>query len=907
MAKKKVKRVKKNNKKENVFSKIISIIVLVFIAIFLFLSNSGGAGIVGDYIKKIVIALFGNMGMFFPILFLVYIAFVVINNTNRKNIISLLLLYICINSIVSLTVNGNIFDMDLTKLLNEQGSIERFEEGEFLSGWLSTLVLYGLYEPFGDKGSILILVIASIMLFLTTFSVEVIVVLVKFFTSVLFFIPRTIVNLRKNFEEDLEIEHSNEEKLETALSRIKKKNMKEDMETFDSSTLIKDYDNKNLIVPSKNISDIKFFEKNKIFSTDRIRIDAKDIQDRFFKVDDMNKYDNYNHSLDMDKEKIFNELKDKSINEIMHNNNVKSEDFFYTDNINSFSNKDIEIDDTALDFVEKVDKDTNIYKYDKEEDKEEDKEDKEENKIEVDDVKGDYEKSYNSEKIKNKELQKSRENTKPKYIKNKVYRFPPISYLNRNSSAKTTDKNYLNDMAHVLQNTLEQFGVGATVSNVVVGPTVTRFEIVLNAGVKVNKILQLQDDIKLAMAAVDIRIEAPIPGKSAIGIEVPNKETMPVFLGDIISTKEFKEAKSKLTVCIGRDIGGKVILCDLQEMPHLLVAGATGSGKSVCINSIIMSIIYKSSPEDVRLIMVDPKVVELQIYNDIPHLLVPVITDANKAAQGLKWAVSEMMRRYNLIVEKKLRDIDSYNSFIERENEKKDDEEKLEKLPKIVIIIDEFADLMMVASKEVEDAIFRIAQLARACGIYLVIATQRPSVNVISGSIKANVPGRIAFAVSSGVDSKTILDQYGAEKLLGKGDMLYSPSGIPKPIRVQGCYVSDQEIKKVVDFIKVPNYDEDINSKIKNTVLGSSQNSTSERDSDENDPYFVDAGKLCIEAKTASSGLLQRKLQIGFNRAARIIDQLENAGVVGPQDGKKPREILMTMEEFISNYGELNE
>ena len=472
-----------------------------------------------------------------------------------------------------------------------------------------------------------------------------------------------------------------------------------------------------------------------------------------------------------------------------------------------------------------------------------------------------------------------------------------------------------------MQSTLAQFGVGAKVTKVTVGPTVTRYELLPSQGVRVKKFIELQDDIKLAMAATDIRIEAPIPGKSAVGIEVPNKVKKTVLLGDLISSSDFRNAESKVTVCIGREIGGNNILCDIASLPHLLVAGSTGSGKSVCINSIIISLIYKSSPEDVRLILVDPKVVELQVYNDIPHLLVPVVTDAKRAAASLNWAVSEMSRRYNLIVKEQVRNIDDYNKIAEEHNQElqaqeeqleneenvevadNEPKEKMEKLPKIVIIIDEFADLMNVASKEVDNAIQRIAQLARACGIYLIIATQRPSVDVISGTIKNNVPGRIAFAVSSGIDSKTILDQYGAEKLIGKGDMLYSPTGIPKPIRVQGCFVSDEEVKRVVKFVKDPNvtFDEEIDKKITETS-NFDKDETKEKDINGLDEYFVEAGKLIIQTKIASSGFLQRKLQIGFNRASRILDQLADNGVVTEQDGKKPREILMEMDEFLNTF-----
>jgi S-DNA-T family DNA segregation ATPase FtsK/SpoIIIE len=426
---------------------------------------------------------------------------------------------------------------------------------------------------------------------------------------------------------------------------------------------------------------------------------------------------------------------------------------------------------------------------------------------------------------------------------------------------------------------------------------VTRYELQPEQGVKVSKIVSLTDDIKLNLAVADIRIEAPIPGKAAIGIEVPNKENTTVMLRDLLESREFQNSKSGIAFAAGRDIGGKVILADIAKMPHLLIAGATGSGKSVCINTLIMSIIYKAKPEDVRMIMVDPKVVELSVYNGIPHLLIPVVTDPKKAAGALNWAVMEMESRYKKFAELNVRDLKGYNEKVTKAEYESPD---YPKLPQIVIIVDELADLMMVAPGEVEDAICRLAQLARACGIHLVIATQRPSVNVITGLIKANIPSRIAFSVSSSVDSRTIIDMGGAEKLLGKGDMLFYPSGYQKPLRVQGAFVSDKEVNDVVEFLRESqhdqvNYNEEITSKI--TSAGPSDTAAG----NERDVYFVEAGKFIIEKDKASIGMLQRVFRIGFNRAARIMDQLYDAGVVGPEEGTKPRKVLMSPEEF-ENY-----
>lgn len=457
----------------------------------------------------------------------------------------------------------------------------------------------------------------------------------------------------------------------------------------------------------------------------------------------------------------------------------------------------------------------------------------------------------------------------------------------------------LKESARKLQTTLESFGVGAKVTNISCGPTVTRFELQPDQGVKVSKITALADDIKLNMAAEEIRIEAPIPGKAAVGIEVPNESTSMVHFRDLVENVQFQEHKSKLCFAVGKDIGGQVVVTDIAKMPHLLIAGATGSGKSVCINTLIMSILYKAKPDEVKLIMIDPKVVELSCYKGIPHLLIPVVTDPKKASAALQWAVQEMTERYKKFADLGVREINGYNERIKAVEYAED--ERYQKLPQIVIIVDELADLMMVASKEVEEAICRLAQLARAAGIHLVIATQRPSVNVITGLIKANVPSRIAFAVSSAVDSRTILDGAGAEKLLGKGDMLFYPSGFPKPVRVQGAFISDEEVSRVVSYIIEQN---ELDGTINSAEIEAKMQAVSTMDASgngnntDNDDYFEEAGKFIIEKNKASIGMLQRVYKIGFNRAARIMDQLCAAGVVGPEEGTKPRKILMTIEEF---------
>lgn len=494
---------------------------------------------------------------------------------------------------------------------------------------------------------------------------------------------------------------------------------------------------------------------------------------------------------------------------------------------------------------------------------------------------------------------------KPKLVKEnkktetklQEYKFPPITLLKSGTkNAKSNAGNQLKETAKKLQQTLANFGVQVTITNVSCGPAVTRYELQPEQGVKVSKIVNLADDIKLNLAAADIRIEAPIPGKAAVGIEVPNKESSAVMLRDLLEAEEFRMHASKLAFAVGKDIGGQNVVTDIAKMPHLLIAGATGSGKSVCINTIIMSILYKADPEEVKLIMIDPKVVELSVYNGIPHLLIPVVTDPKKASGALNWAVMEMTDRYKKFADLNVRDLKGYNEKVETV-EHLDGENKPEKMPQIVIIVDELADLMMVAPGEVEDAICRLAQLARAAGIHLIIATQRPSVNVITGLIKANMPSRIAFSVSSGVDSRTIIDMNGAEKLLGKGDMLFYPSGYQKPVRVQCAFVSDKEVSDVVDFLSqnhVVQYNQEIEMQVSTAPAASSEGgSTSDRDA-----YFADAGKFIIEKDKASIGMLQRVFKIGFNRAARIMDQLADAGVVGEEEGTKPRKVLMTLEDF---------
>ncbi|MCR5521947.1 MAG: DNA translocase FtsK [Lachnospiraceae bacterium] len=487
------------------------------------------------------------------------------------------------------------------------------------------------------------------------------------------------------------------------------------------------------------------------------------------------------------------------------------------------------------------------------------------------------------------------------------YVFPPISLLTKNKAAsKNGDRRELHETVEKLQSTFKSFGVGVTVTDATCGPTVTRYELLPDQGVKVKTITALADDVKLALAASEIRIEAPIPGKAAVGIEVPNAVTSPVLLRDLIDSPEFSEASSPLTFAVGKDISGRTICFDIASMPHMLVAGATGSGKSVCINCLIMSIIYKAKPSEVRMIMIDPKRVELIGYNGIPHLLAPVVTDVKKANGVLDWAIHEMDDRYQRFADSGVNNLASYNRVIEEKYYEDGNEgECPDRLPQILIIVDELNDLMMTAnSKEVEASICRLTQLARACGIHVVLATQRPSVNVITGTIKANIPSRIAFSVSSLVDSRTIIDQAGAEKLLGKGDMLFYPQGYPKPVRLQGAYVSDREVAEVVTFVKSKykeiKYSETLGKHIENAGNKGTENTSgdSEGAGDDRDELYAEAGRFIIETQKASMGSLQRKFKIGFNRAARIMDNLAMDEVVGPDEGTKARKILMTSAQF---------
>ncbi len=478
------------------------------------------------------------------------------------------------------------------------------------------------------------------------------------------------------------------------------------------------------------------------------------------------------------------------------------------------------------------------------------------------------------------------------------YNFPPIDLLKQGRQMAGATQAELREKETILIQTLRDFGVEATMTGIAVGPNVTRFELAPRAGTRVSKIAALSDDLALALAATQVRIEAPIPGKAAVGIEIPNKTASTVYIREVLSSENFRDGKSSLTSALGKDIAGNLITFDVAKMPHLLVAGTTGSGKSVCINTILMSILYKATPDEVKLILVDPKAVEMDVYNGIPHLLIPVVTNPKKAAGTLQWACTEMDRRYDLMKDTQVRNLEAYNEYCKTHTD-------YQPMPRIVVIIDELADLMMVSSKEVEDCICRLCAKARAAGIHLIVATQRPSADVVTGLIKANIPSRIAFTVDNALNSRIIMDEGGAEKLLGRGDMLYKPIGANKPLRVQGCFVADSEVEAVVSYVKSnsvgASYDEAAISNIETMTMQGSKSNNASDDAEEAGAYdelIVQAGECVIEMGMASTSMLQRRLKLGYSRAGRIIDQLHELGIIGPFEGAKPRQVLVTMDEF---------
>ena len=830
-----------------------AILILSFlVSLLLLLSNLGFCGIVGEGLSQGLVFLFGSFSVLFPFVLFFLVAFTMANRNNpmiMRKIPFICFLYIFLGAFLPVLVLGKSIPEDLTDLLTE-------------GGVLPGIFLLFLKQFLGSLGAMIVLFFA-ILLCLVMITEKPLMSLFALFSV------QTAEKAGRRAKSDLQrISQTAREALEERRSRREEREA--DFQTTDFH--LEDF---------KEEREVSLLEAEENKEKEALRSDLLSVKEEL---------DLINSKKEDWKEDSFTVegLSDSS----------KVEDLFPED----FS----EID--AVPKSQSLKKQSMKEQSMKEQSMKEEPLDEEELKKRL--LQGDpssrvvYTADGRRIASDNENLQKRIQEKKEEELTvdsvpekaTKPYVFPPLSLLKRSHSQEEEKRSEIEKNAQTLKETLKSFGITVSIINVSVGPSVTRYELQPEQGVKLAKIVSLSNDIKMRLAAADIRIEAPIPGKSAVGIEVPNKNSQVVYLGDILSSPAFLENKMKLAFGVGKDIGGKVVVTDIAKMPHLLVAGATGAGKSVSINTLIMSILYRYSPEEVRMIMVDPKVVELQVYNGIPHLLIPVVTDPKKAAAALNWAVAEMTSRYKKFAAYGVRDLSGYNEKIRGLSEEEREKEGLSVLPQILIIIDELADLMMVSASEVEDAIVRLTQLARACGMHLIIATQRPSVNVITGLIKANVPSRIAFSVSSGVDSRTIIDMNGAEKLLGKGDMLFFPQNLPKPIRVQGAFVSDEEVAKVTEFLKSQGeaeYNHSISKSLEKEATEETGGSQSDRDE-----LFAEAGSLVIETDKASIGFLQRKFRIGFNRAARIMDQLAAEHVVGEEEGTKARKVLMNMEEF---------
>ena len=825
-----------------------AILILSFlVSLLLLLSNLGFCGIVGEGLSQGLVFLFGSFSVLFPFVLFFLVAFTMANRNNpmiMRKIPFICFLYIFLGAFLPVLILGKSLPEDLTDLLTE-------------GGVLPGIFLLFLKQFLGSLGAMIVLFFA-ILLCLVMITEKPLMSLFALFSV------QTAEKAGRRAKSDLQrISQTAREALEERRSRREEREA--DFQTTDFH--LEDF---------KEEREVSLLEVEENKEKEALRSDLLSVKEEL---------DLINSKKEDWKEDSFTVegLSDSSeVEELFPENSSEIDAVLMVKSLKKQSMKEEPLDEEALD--------------------------EEELKKRL--LQGDpssrvvYTADGRRIASDNENLQKRIQEKKEEELTvdsvpekaAKPYVFPPLSLLKRSHSQEEEKRSEIEKNAQTLKETLKSFGITVSISNVSVGPSVTRYELQPEQGVKLAKIVSLSNDIKMRLAAADIRIEAPIPGKSAVGIEVPNKNSQVVYLGDILSSPAFQENRMKLAFGVGKDIGGKVVVTDIAKMPHLLVAGATGAGKSVSINTLIMSILYRYSPEEVRMIMVDPKVVELQVYNGIPHLLIPVVTDPKKAAAALNWAVAEMTSRYKKFAAYGVRDLSGYNEKIRGLTEEEREKEGLSVLPQILIIIDELADLMMVSASEVEDAIVRLTQLARACGMHLIIATQRPSVNVITGLIKANVPSRIAFSVSSGVDSRTIIDMNGAEKLLGKGDMLFFPQNLPKPIRVQGAFVSDEEVAKVTEFLKSQGeaeYNHSISKSLEKEATEETGGSQSDRDE-----LFAEAGSLVIETDKASIGFLQRKFRIGFNRAARIMDQLAAEHVVGEEEGTKARKVLMNMEEF---------
>ena len=840
-----------------------AILILSFlISLLLLLSNLGFCGIVGEGLSQGLVFLFGSFSVLFPFVLFFLVAFVMANRNNpmiMRKIPFICFLYIFLGAFLPVLILGKSIPEDLTDLLTE-------------GGVLPGIFLLFLKQFLGSLGAMIVLFFA-ILLCLVMITEKPLMSLFALFSV------QTAEKAGRRAKNDLQrISQTAREALEERRSRREEREADfqttdfhlEDFKEEREVSLLEAEENKEKEALRSDLLSVKE-------ELDLINSKKEDWKEDSFTVEGLSDSSEVEELFPEDFSEIDAVPKPQSMKEQSMKEQSMKEQSMKEQSMKEQSMKEEPLDEEELKKrLLQVDPSSRVvYTADG-------------RRIASD-----------NENLQKRIQEKKEEELTVDSVPEKAakpYVFPPLSLLKRSHSQEEEKRSEIEKNAQTLKETLKSFGITVSISNVSVGPSVTRYELQPEQGVKLAKIVSLSNDIKMRLAAADIRIEAPIPGKSAVGIEVPNKNSQVVYLGDILSSPAFLENKMKLAFGVGKDIGGKVVVTDIAKMPHLLVAGATGAGKSVSINTLIMSILYRYSPEEVRMIMVDPKVVELQVYNGIPHLLIPVVTDPKKAAAALNWAVAEMTSRYKKFAAYGVRDLSGYNEKIRGLSEEEREKEGLSVLPQILIIIDELADLMMVSASEVEDAIVRLTQLARACGMHLIIATQRPSVNVITGLIKANVPSRIAFSVSSGVDSRTIIDMNGAEKLLGKGDMLFFPQNLPKPIRVQGAFVSDEEVAKVTEFLKSQGeaeYNHSISKSLEKEATEETGGSQSDRDE-----LFAEAGSLVIETDKASIGFLQRKFRIGFNRAARIMDQLAAEHVVGEEEGTKARKVLMNMEEF---------
>ena len=868
------------------FQTEIILFVILAACVILLVSNFGMGGFVGDAISHFCFGLMGMMAYLFPVIFFVGAAFILINKTNRlayKKMAAVFVMFLFMCATAQLLTDGY---MSGTTLMDYFNLSADYKTG---GGLIGGALCISITSAFGTAGGIVIIILVYIvcLIIITQRS------LLDFVTMLVIRILDLVKNGRAQY-----MEGQPERQMRRQVRAQQRKQLREERREEKIRKLEEE-------IAAEGEEEEDFLDNEEDFLLDPK--EAKNMKKAGF--------------LEGTRLTEPKSQKNKKKSGKPSKKAAVSADADEPDNLSDVSEEMDEVQpeeneefSPAMDFqIQRADELTDVPADDKGNIEENTKDDTEIDAEEEEEVppfqpeKAQRQPSKNPKsseaEIQNGIVSIQHEISQKEAAVKKEYRFPPLNLLKRGSGKSQGDTDaHLRKTAQKLQEVLHNFGVNVTVTNVSCGPTVTRYELQPEMGVKVSKIVGLADDIKLNLATPDIRIEAPIPGKAAVGIEVPNKENSTVMLRDLLQSEEFQKAKSRLSFAVGKDIAGKTVVTDIAKMPHLLIAGATGSGKSVCINTLIVSILYKAKPEEVKLIMIDPKVVELSVYNGIPHLFIPVVTDPKKAAGALNWAVTEMTNRYNTFAEYGVRNLSEYNRKIETMHFT-EEQTRPDKMPQIVIIVDELADLMMVAPGEVEDAICRLAQLARAAGIHLIIATQRPSVNVITGLIKANMPSRIAFSVSSGVDSRTILDMNGAEKLLGKGDMLFYPQGYQKPARLQGAFVSDEEVSQVVEFLADKNpgvqYDQQIEQQVNSP--GAAAGGAGE----DRDVHFEEAGKFIIEKEKASIGMLQRMFKIGFNRAARIMDQLCDAGVVGPEEGTKPRKVLMSMEQF-ENYIENN-